>query len=228
MKYAFSPAPVVSVPIIDQDSQYPVNRIFCVGRNYAEHTKEMGFNPDRDPPFYFTKSPINILAAPSEIPYPPQTENYHHEIELVVAIGKQGFEVTESDALDMVFGYATGLDMTRRDLQLIARDKGRPWCLGKDVEGSAVISRISPASEIGHPSEAAITLTVNEEMRQQSDIKELIWSVPELVANLSNFYHFAPGDLIYTGTPAGVGPVFPGDRMMGQVAGLESLEVSVV
>ncbi len=127
----------------------------------------------------------------------------------------------------MVFGYATGLDMTRRDLQLIARDKGRPWCLGKDVEGSAVISRISPASEIGHPSEAAITLTVNEEMRQQSDIKELIWSVPELVANLSNFYHFAPGDLIYTGTPAGVGPVFPGDRMMGQVAGLESLEVSV-
>lgn len=227
MQYAFSPAPVVTVPIIGQDNHYPVNRIFCVGRNYAEHTKEMGFNPDRDPPFYFTKSPINILAAPSEIPYPPQTENYHHEIELVVAIGQEGFEIPESDALGIVFGYATGLDMTRRDLQLVARDKGRPWCLGKDVEGSAVISRITPVSEVGHLSDGAITVTVNDEMRQQSDIEELIWSVPELIANLSNFYHLAPGDLIYTGTPAGVGPVLPGDKIKGHVAGLESLDVTV-
>ena len=162
-----------------------------------------------------------------EIPYPPQTENYHHEIELVVAIGQEGFEIPESDALGIVFGYATGLDMTRRDLQLVARDKGRPWCLGKDVEGSAVISRITPVSEVGHLSDGAITVTVNDEMRQQSDIEELIWSVPELIANLSNFYHLAPGDLIYTGTPAGVGPVLPGDKIKGHVAGLENLDVTV-
>ena len=146
---------------------------------------------------------------------------------MVVTIGQEGFEIPESDALGIVFGYATGLDMTRRDLQLVARDKGRPWCLGKDVEGSAVISRITPVSEVGHLSDGAITVTGNDEMRQQSDIEELIWSVPELIANLSNFYHLAPGDLIYTGTPAGVGPVLPGDKIKGHVAGLESLDVTV-
>lgn len=226
--YLFEPAPAISVEIAGTDARFPVGRVFCVGRNYAAHVREMGFDPDREEPCYFTKSNLSIVPSGSEIPYPPGTGNYHHEIELVVAIDKPGFELAVDDALSIVFGYAGGLDMTRRDLQIASRDSKGPWDIGKDFENAAVISPIRPAENIGHPSSGRIYLSVNGEIRQDSDLSHLIWSVPEIISHLSQFYRLAPGDLIYTGTPDGVGAVSPGDVITGEIDGVGTLELRVV
>jgi fumarylpyruvate hydrolase len=230
MKYAVSPAPVVTLPVAGSDEQFPVNRIFCVGRNYAAHAREMGKDPDRDPPFFFMKPANATVAAGAEevsIPYPPKTANFHHEIELVVAIGTGGTDIPVEKALDHVFGYAVGLDMTRRDVQLEARDKGRPWEFGKSFAQSAPIGPIHKASEVGHVGEGAIAVTVNGEPRQHSDVAKLIWSVAESIAFLSEYETLEPGDLIMTGTPEGVNAVQPGDLMVGTVAGLGEIRVRV-
>ena len=223
--WIFEPAPPVSVEVSGTDARFPVNRIFCVGRNYAEHVREMGFDPERESPCYFTKASRCITPTGSEIPYPPATQNYHHEIELVVAVGRPGFELPVEDALSVVYGYACGLDMTRRDLQIASRDSKGPWDIGKDFEHAAIISPIRPAAEIGHPDRGRIELRVNGEQRQDSDLGHLIWPVPAIIAHLSTYYRLEPGDLIYTGTPDGVGPVRPGDRIAGSIAGVGEIEL---
>lgn len=215
-----------SVPVRGQRGAYPVHRIFCVGRNYADHAKEMGVEVDREAPFYFTKSPLTLVQTGATVPYPPGTGNYHYEMELVVAIGAPAYQVSVADAPKAVFGFATGLDMTRRDLQLDARAKQRPWDFGKDFEQSAVIAPITPAAGF-FPGEQIIRLTVNGAEKQNARLTDLIWSVPELVSHLSRYYHLAPGDLIYTGTPAGVGPVVAGDVIIGTVEGLAPVELTI-
>ena len=226
--YLFPLPEVITVPVQGSDTLYPVYRIFCVGRNYEAHAKEMGVAVDREAPFYFTKSRDTIVPSGARIPYPPGTKNYHYEMEFVVALGDDAFEVSLEDTGNYIYGYACGLDMTRRDLQLDARAKGRPWDLGKDLEQSAVISPIVPASEIGHPTAGAIELSVNDEVRQSNNIANLIWSVPELVSHLSRYYHLRAGDLIFTGTPEGVGAVQAGDRLLGRVEGVGTVELFVV
>ncbi len=229
MQYAvpFRTQPTLS--IVGSDARFPVNRVFCVGRNYAAHAREMGKDPDREPPFFFMKPAQAAVDAqlPVTIPYPPRTGNFHHEIELVVAIGTGGSDIAIGQALAHVYGYAVGLDMTRRDLQFEARDKGRPWEFGKSFAQSAPIGAIRRASDIGHPHEAAITLTVNDQPRQSSDIAKLIWSVSECIAVLSQFDALEPGDLIMTGTPEGVGAVERGDVMRCAIGNLGSIEVHV-
>jgi fumarylpyruvate hydrolase len=215
--FLFSAVPSPAVPVRGTDLRFPVNRIFCVGRNYAAHAKEMGVAVDREAPFYFMKSSSSIVASGSAVPYPPGTSNYHHEMELVVAIGEAAFCIATDDAARCIFGYACGLDMTRRDLQQNARDKGRPWDLGKNFENSAVISEIVAVSETGQIDSGEIRLFVNDDLSQEGNISDLIWSVPELIADLSMYYHLQPGDLIYTGTPAGVGPVQAGDHIKGSI-----------
>ena len=225
--YVFEPAPPVAVEVAGSGGRLPVNRIFCVGRNYAAHVREMGFDPAREEPCYFTKSSQCIAPSGSEIPYPPATRNYHHEIELVVAIGRAGFELAVETASSVVYGYACGLDMTRRDLQVASRETKGPWDTGKDFENAAIISPIRPAATIGHPSSGRIELSVNGERRQDSDLANLIWSVPEIIAHLSLLYRLEPGDLIYTGTPDGVGPVRPGDRITGSIAGVGDIALTI-
>lgn len=227
MGYVFEPAPVAAALIDGTEDQYPVNRIFCVGRNYEAHVREMGKDPNREVPFYFTKSPSTLLHSGETLPYPPGTENFHHEMELVVAIGKAGFKVSEEEAGSLIYGYATGLDMTRRDLQLVARDKGRPWDLGKDVEGCAVLAPIHRSTSDTPMRNGKLWMSVNGEMRQEADIAQLIWDIDEIISNLSNFYHLVPGDLIYTGTPAGVGPVVPGDVIEGGIDGLTDVKLTI-
>ena len=221
--YLFEPAPVPSLAIVGDDRRYPVARIFCVGRNYEDHAREMGHVVDREKPFYFSKSATTLRQSGESIPYPAGTTNYHFEFELVVALGAPAFRVAPRDALEAVFGYACGLDMTRRDLQLSERAKQRPWTLGKDVEGSAPTSPIMPVSRIGHPDHTAIRLKQNGTPRQTSDISQMVWSAPEIISHLSGFYRLGPGDLIFTGTPAGVGPVAPGDRLEGEIDGIGAL-----
>ena len=222
------PAPASpSVPVKGIDLQFPVNRIFCVGRNYAAHAREMGMAVDREAPFYFMKSASSIVASGTTVPYAPGTDNLHHEMELVVAIGKSVFRVTEEEAPEAIYGYACGLDMTRRDLQLTARDKGRPWDLGKNFENSAVISEIVRVTDSGFIESGEIHLSVNKELRQSGDINDLIWNVPELIADLSKYYHLQPGDLLYTGTPAGVGPVEPGDVITGRIEQVGEIEFTI-
>jgi fumarylpyruvate hydrolase len=221
--YLFEPAPVPSLPIVGDERRYPVARIFCVGRNYEDHAREMGHVVDREKPFYFSKSATTLRQSGDAIPYPPGTTNYHFEFELVIALGAPAFRIAPRDALEAVFGYACGLDMTRRDLQLAERAKQRPWTLGKDVEGSAPTSPIMPVSRVGHPGHAAIRLSQNGTLRQTSDISQMVWSAPEIISHLSGFYRLGPGDLIFTGTPAGVGPVAPGDRLEGEIDGIGAL-----
>ena len=226
--YLWAPPPVYSLPVRGSDQRLPVNRLFFVGRNYHAHAVEMGRPVDKsvERPFYFTKSPSTLVESGSEVAYPPETKNYHHEMELVVAIGKPGFRVQPSDAPALIYGYACGLDMTRRDLQLAARDKGRPWDLGKDVEQSSVVAEIVPMP--GQViSRGELAMTVNGQPRQKSDIDKLIWSIPELIADLSLFYHLQPGDLIFTGTPEGVGAVLPGDRIDGRIEGVGEIVLHV-
>lgn len=223
-RYLWNPPPVYSLPVRGKEERLPINRIFLVGRNYHAHAVEMGRPVDKqvEVPFYFTKSPSSLVESGATVAYPPQTQNYHFEMELVLAIGKPGFRVPQADAASLVYGYACGLDMTRRDLQLIAREKGRPWDLGKDVEQSSVVSEVVPMpGEIIE--QGALELTVNGVTKQKSDINKLIWNIPELIADLSKFYHLQPGDLIFTGTPEGVGPVLPGDRIDGHIEGVGSI-----
>jgi len=227
MSYVITPAPIPSVPVKGTDSRFPVRRIFCVGRNYAEHAREMGFDPDREPPFFFTKPADAIVMDGADIPYPPLTNNFHYEIELVVAIAKGGLNIPTGDALEHIYGYAVGLDMTRRDLQLSMRKIGRPWCWGKAFDNSAPIAEITPVDQCGHIDKGHIWLDVNGERKQDGDINQLIWTIPEVIAHLTQSIALAPGDLIMTGTPAGVGPVVAGDRLSGGVDGLAPLSVSI-
>ncbi len=226
--YVFAPAPVVSVPVRGSTARFPVRRIYCVGRNYAEHAREMGHDPDRELPFFFLKNPDNIILGNGDFPYPPQSSNVHHEIELVVAIGKGGNSISVADALDHVFGYALGLDMTRRDRQNEAKKAGRPWEIGKAFEHSAPMTDIVPASSCGHLSKGAIWLKVNGETRQTSDLDQLIWNIPEIIHHLSSNFELRAGDLIMTGTPAGVAAVQRGDLMEGHCDGIGQLEAKVV
>ncbi|KQV92196.1 fumarylacetoacetate hydrolase family protein [Pelomonas sp. Root1237] len=229
MKLALQAPPLHTLAIANSDERVAVNRVFCVGRNYAAHAREMGKDPDREAPFFFMKpaSAVVDAAAPVSVPYPPQTKNYHHEIELVVVLGKGGRNIPAAQALDHVYGYAVGLDMTRRNLQLEARDKGRPWEFGKSFSQSAPIGAVHRAADIGHPAEAAISLTVNGQARQSSDIAKLIWSVAESIAVLSEFEELQPGDVLMTGTPEGVNAVVAGDVMLGAISGLGQIEVRV-
>lgn len=227
--YLWNPAPVPSLPIRGSEARYPVNRIFCVGRNYHAHAVEMGVPVDKAnaQPFYFTKAASTLVQSGATVAYPCGTTNYHYEMELVVAIGAAGFRVSAADAPGLIWGYAAGLDMTRRDLQLVAREQGRPWDLGKDFERSAVCAEIVPAGPLGVLGKGAITLDVNGKTRQSSDIAHLIWSIPELIADLSRFYHLQPGDLIYTGTPEGVGAVNPGDHISGSIDGVGAVALDI-
>ena len=226
MTLLFSPSAPVLAPTAT-GALFPVRRVFCVGRNYAAHAREMGRDPDREPPFFFTKWAETVVFDGASIPYPQATANFHFEAELVAAIGRPGRGISVERALDHVWGYATGLDMTRRDLQLQAREQGRPWDTGKNVEASSPLGLLHAAETVGHPVTGAITLTVNGDVRQSADLGDLIWSVAEVVAFLSGLYRLEPGDLIYTGTPAGVGPVVSGDRMIVDIAGLTPLTIDV-
>lgn len=223
----FPGAPVITLPVQGRSEQIPLRRIFCVGRNYEAHAREMGVVVDREAPFYFTKAAEHYAPSGSTVSYPPGTGNYHYEMELVVVIGAPAFRVSVERALDCVFGYACGLDMTRRDLQLAAREQRRPWDLGKDFEQSAVVADIVPATEIGHPRDGVIELRVNGETKQNSDISLLIHNVPEIIAHLSTFYHLQPGDIIFTGTPEGVGPVNPGDEIEGSITGVGTIKLKI-
>ena len=225
--YVFPPPPQAAVAVAGSAGRYAVRRIFCVGRNYAAHAREMGSDPEREPPFYFTKSAAALVADGSRVPYAPGTHNLHYEMELVAAIGAPAFRADAKAAQACVWGYACGLDMTRRDLQAQARDIGRPWDLGKDFENSAVMGVLVPAAEIGHPQQGRIGLRVNGALRQEADIADMIWQVPDIVANLSQYYHLQPGDLIYTGTPEGVGPVQPGDRLEGWIDGVGTIALDI-
>ena len=226
--YLFTPPAMASLPIKGKTERFPVNRIFCVGRNYQAHAIEMGRAVDKssEQVFYFTKSTQTLVESGATVAYPPRTHNYHYEMELVLAVGKPGFRVSEADAHDLVYGYAAGLDMTRRDLQLAARDKGRPWDTGKDIEHGAVCSPIVPMPGVVID-QAAIALEVNGETRQSSNVDQLIWSIREIIADLSTYYHLQAGDLIYTGTPEGVGPVVAGDRITGRVEGVAEISLTI-
>lgn len=223
----FSVAPAPTVAVVGRTARYPVNRIFCVGRNYADHAKEMGVEVDREAPFYFLKQAGAIVESGATIAYPSGTSNYHYEMEFVVAIGQPAWHVPVESAMDAVYGYACGLDMTRRDLQLAARAKQRPWDLGKDFEQSAVITPIVEKAGFGEIGPQRITLAVDGATKQDAHLSDLVWSVAELVSHLSRFYHLVPGDLIYTGTPAGVGPVVAGNVVTGSIDGLPPIELTI-
>jgi fumarylpyruvate hydrolase len=226
MTNLFDPPPPV-IAATTSGEGFPVRRVFCIGRNYAAHAREMGKDPERDLPFFFTKWAETVVASGSTIAYPPQTSNFHFEAELVAAIGKGGRQIPVAQAADHIYGYAVGLDMTRRDLQLKAREDGRPWDTGKNVEQSSPLGVIHPASQVGRLESGVITLTVNGDVRQNADIGELIWPVPDVVSYISQFYRLEPGDLIYTGTPAGVGPVTEGDKLVVSIARLSDLVVQI-
>ena len=225
--YLFDTPKVQSIPVKGEAAEYPVHRIFCVGRNYAAHAAEMGVEVDREAPFYFTKSTQAVLASGSTLPYPPGTDNFHYEMELVLVIGKPVFRASVEDAAGAIYAYGCGLDMTRRDLQLAARAKQRPWDLGKDVEGSAVLTGLTKAGDMSEIGPQRIHLEVNGEVRQDATLNDLIHGVVEIVADLSKFYHLAPGDVIMTGTPAGVGPVVAGDVITGGVDGLDPISLTI-
>ena len=230
MSFVFPPPPTVSVPVLGQPSQFPVHRIYCVGRNYEEHAKEMGFT-GREPPFFFLKPADSLVVVETgqtgQMPYPSLTQNFHHEIELVVAIGKGGRNIQAADAVQHIFGYAVGLDMTRRDLQNDMKKQGRPWCIGKAFDHSAPIGPITPIALAGDVNNADISLHVNGAKRQQSNVAKLIWNVAETIEYLSAAWELQAGDLIYTGTPEGVAAVVNGDIMVGEVTGLGSLKIRV-
>jgi len=225
--YLFPPAPVPALPVTGEAARYPVRRIFCVGRNYVDHAKEMGQEVDREAPFYFTKSPSTLTQSGATVPYPPGTGNFHYEMELVVAIGAPAFRVPVEVAEQAVYGYASGLDMTRRDLQLKERAKQRPWDTGKDVEHSAVVGAITKAADIAAIGPQRIHLSVNGSVKQDAHLSDLVWSVAEIVAHLSTLYHLGPGDLIFTGTPAGVGAVVAGDVIEGGIDGLAPVALTL-
>jgi fumarylpyruvate hydrolase len=227
MDYLFDPAPQPTVAVEGSDKRIPVRRIFCVGRNYAAHAREMGKDPDRDPPFFFTKPADAVVETGEIVAYPPETENFHYEAELVTVIGKGGRNISEENSLSHVWGYAVGNDLTRRDLQLKAREQGRPWDWGKAFDRSAVIGPVHAAANVGHLDKGAIRLTVNGETKQDADLADLIWSVPEIISILSHSMELQPGDLIMTGTPAGVGPLISGDTCVVTIEGLGAIETKI-
>lgn len=227
MTFLIDPMPTPSLPVEGDTGRFPVRRIFCVGRNYAAHAREMGKDPDRDPPFFFTKPADALVETGQVVAYPPETENFQFEAELVAAIGTGGRNIAEADSLSHVWGYAIGNDLTRRDLQLKARETGRPWDWGKAFDNSAVVGPVHPVGAVGHLSQGAIGLTVNGETKQSGDLNELIWSIPEIISILSHSIALAPGDLIMTGTPAGVGPLVEGDVCVVSVTGLGSIETTI-
>jgi fumarylpyruvate hydrolase len=228
MAYVISPPPIPTLPVDGTAGEFPVGHIFCVGRNYADHAREMGHDPSREPPFFFLKPGSAILPEGRDFPYPPLTQNVHYEFELVAAIGTGGSKIRAEDALQHIYGYAVGLDMTRRDLQDQAKALRRPWEAAKAFDHSAPCSRVAPAERIGHPDRGAIWLEVNGKRVQSSDISALIWNIPEIIAELSTLFTLVPGDLVFTGTPAGVGPVRRGDVLHGCVEGVAELTLRVV
>ncbi len=226
-RYVIEPAAVPAVPVAGSALLFPVHRVYCVGRNYAAHAVEMGHDPEREPPFFFQKNPDNLDAS-GRFPYPPASNDVHHEIEMVVALKAGGRDIALKEALDCVYGYGVGLDMTRRDLQGKAKDMGRPWEAGKAFEASAPCAPLVPASLIGHPAEGAIWLDVNGARRQTGDLEQMIWKVPEMISYLSGLFTLMPGDIIFSGTPAGVGAVRRGDLLHGHVDNVGDLEVRVI
>ena len=230
MNFVFPPAPIPALAIAGSDARFPIRRVFCVGRNYADHAREMGAHEQadgREPPFFFSK-PADAVVPGGDVPYPPATANLQHEIELVVALGKGGADIPVAQALDCVFGYAVGLDLTRRDVQARAKEKGHPWDMGKGFDQSAVAGLIQPVTVCGHPSVGRIWLQVNGQIRQNGDLSCMGWKVGEIIANLSGLVRLAAGDLIYTGTPAGVGPLVRGDRLVAGVDGVGELAARIV
>jgi fumarylpyruvate hydrolase len=232
MDYVFAPEPAVAVPVAGSTACFPVRRVYCVGRNYAAHAREMGHDPDREPPFFFCKPADAVVVVPAgaaaTVAYPTLSSDYQHEIEMVVAIGRGGRDIAAAHALDHVYGYAVGLDMTRRDLQGQAKKMGRPWEVGKAFDQSAPIGPLTPAARIGHPTRGAIWLQVDGAERQRSDIDQLIWSVPEMIANLSTLFELRPGDLVFSGTPEGVAKLERGQTMRAGIDGLGEIVVRVV
>ncbi len=227
MGYVISPPPVPSLAVEGTGDTFPVRRIYCIGRNYAEHAIEMGHDPNKEPPFFFQKNPDNLLPAGQDFPYPPKSDDVHFELELVVALKGGGTNVPVDQAMDLVYGYAVGLDMTRRDLQGEAKKLGRPWEIGKAFEHSAPCGPLVPAEKVGPLTQGAVTLEVNGEPRQKGDINQMIWKIPEMISYLSDYFTLAPGDLIMSGTPAGVGAVKRGDVMRGRVEGVGEITVRV-
>ncbi|ANI99257.1 fumarylacetoacetate hydrolase [Polynucleobacter wuianus] len=226
--FVIDPPVQISLPVTNDTRRFAVNRIYCVGRNYADHAREMGHDPDREPPFFFMKPANSIVTDGKDMAYPTLSNDVHHEIEMVVAIGRGGANISADQALDHVYGYGVGLDMTRRDLQGEAKKMGRPWDTGKAFDQSAPCGEITPATQCGHPSKGAVKLLVNGEERQSGDLNQLIWNVPDTIAYLSTLFTLEPGDLIFSGTPAGVGPVKKGDVLEGSVAGLKNLKTKIV
>ena len=228
MSYVIEAPQVVSLPINGSDKSFPVRRVFCVGRNFVAHAKEMGSEVDREAPFYFMKDALHVVLAEGEIPVAPRTDNYHHEVELVAALKSGGTNIAQEAALDHVFGYAVGLDMTRRDLQAKSKEKGRPWDTAKNVENACICSPIQPLNDKTSHDGGLLELRVNGEVRQTSDMSDHVWSLPEIIADLSTLYTLAPGDMIMMGTPAGVGPVVAGDRLEGSAENVGAFDVTFV
>ncbi|WP_409269223.1 fumarylacetoacetate hydrolase family protein [Massilia sp. BHUDP2] len=216
-----------SLAVADSQERFPIRRVFCVGRNYGAHAREMGSDPNREPPFFFTKPADAVVPASGAVPYPPATQDLHHEVELVVALGAGGSNIDPSDAMSLVWGYGVGLDLTRRDLQAQAKDAGRPWDMAKGFDASAPCSPLIPAAKLGHPQDARIWLEVNGALRQEGNLNEMIWPIADVIAHLSRLVTLAPGDLIYTGTPAGVAALTPGDRVRGGVDGVTEFALSI-
>ncbi|GLK76824.1 fumarylacetoacetase [Methylopila jiangsuensis] len=225
--FVFAPPPQPAVAVRGSSALFPARRVYCIGRNYAAHAVEMGHDPDREPPFFFLKTPDALLPDGSVFPYPPGTSDLHYEVEMVVALERGGRDVVEAEALDLVFGYGVGVDFTRRDLQAEAKKLQRPWEIGKAFDHAAPCGPLARASEIGHPTRGAVTLDVNGARRQTGDLDQMIWKVPEMIAYLSRYFELAPGDLIFSGTPAGVGPTVRGDRLVGHVEGVGALELTI-
>ena len=228
IQYVIDPVALPSIAVVGDVRRFAVNRIFCVGRNYADHAREMGHDPDREPPFFFMKPASAIVTDGADMQYPRLSNDVHHEVEMVVAIGKGGANIAANKALEHVYGYGVGLDMTRRDLQGEAKKMGRPWDTGKAFDQSAPCSALVPAAQCGHPAKGSVRLLVNGEVRQEGDLSQLIWNIPDTIAYLSTLFTLQPGDLIFSGTPAGVGPIKKGDVLVGEVAGLPLLKTQII
>ncbi|WP_346915686.1 fumarylacetoacetate hydrolase family protein [uncultured Roseibium sp.] len=226
-EFVIAPPPVAAIPVAGSDAKFPVRRVYCIGRNYAAHAVEMGHDPNKEAPFFFQKNPDNLDSS-GQFPYPVKSSDVHHEVEMVVALKSGGTSIPIDQALTHVWGYGVGLDMTRRDLQGIAKDMGRPWEIGKAFERSAPVGLLLPAEKIGHPDHGAVTLHVNGALKQEGDLNQMIWKVPEMISYLSDYFELAAGDIILSGTPSGVGPVVKGDKLEARIDGLEPLVVTVV
>jgi len=228
-EFAFTPPATPSLAVFGSSARFPIRRVFCVGRNYATHAREMGSDPDREPPFFFMKPADAVVPAEGALPYPPATKDLHHEIELVVALRSGGADILADEALARVWGYGVGIDLTRRDLQAAAKDAGRPWDMAKGFDASAPCTPLRPVSAFGHPAEdACIRILVNGEVRQDGALSEMIWPIADIISHLSRLVTLAPGDLIFTGTPGGVGALQPGDRVRGEVAGVDEFDLEIV